>query len=957
MMWCVLCLMWSLPGWAMVHDAFHAVQYNLDVTYDAAARTIRGHVSMNAIWRGPQALTAVYFFLPPNTLSRRDPREPAVFSDLRYALGFDAARLTVHQVTDNTQQPLSFQLQDDHAVPVGRVPDQSVLRITLPQPYHSGEHLQITIAFTTRLPEVKNWGTYRGTVALDGLWYPMLVPFRQGKWLWGLREFVHADYTLTLTTDMHQQAVASVPWLKRTEHAGMQTLSGHAGPLYHLGLSSRAVWHSEDDLAHTPALRVLVPPGDASRAAHLLQTLRTVLAFYHEEFGLALPTSIFTLVVHERDQSWPFGAIADNLLFLSRDLVRVPSLARKLVEYHVTRGLAQQWWGLRTAYNLHTQRWIGEGLATYFALRWLDDQYGGGRNFLTWKGSVLPNFAYREQNVEVPYRRLAVDNNDQGMLTPLDETRDRLGLRFVREKKGALVYAMLHDLIGAAAFRDFLHGLAAGARGTLVTTQEVRQAAEAASGRKLEWFFQQWVRQRAQLDYAVGRVEFTAQTDASGRTVYVNRAEVRRLGEAVMPLTVRLLASDGGVHEVQVSGMARSETVVWEHTAPLRDVQIDPEARLPDVQRLNNVSHFPYSVRPLIDFPRLDRYLLYPFVSLENNFIDGYTPRLHFTAQYLDDQAVSVSLGYKETPEEVSVEGQFVRNRFPHRKMISGLVFTDRLSARTLSLETSLLLPESHQQQPIPANRFTLAYRISFLLRLEEFNGETVPEDFASSTGRFHSVVFGYQRDTRVPPVFGAPEGVLPESFALGYAVRLELELASELLGSTEPDFQQIRGEASAFVRLWNQTWSQLRLFGGWSAGTLPLQRQLTLSGIDTVRGYPYRLRFLGDRLLGGTLGLRLPLLRDIRLDTLGRFFGLRSVHLSPFVDGGWIWDDGESITDVSMRSSVGLRLILGMGFVSMLRFEVAIDVAHPVDERGREEDEGVEVWIRLQSTRRGGLH
>ncbi|MEE9147359.1 MAG: hypothetical protein V3U27_08195, partial [Candidatus Tectomicrobia bacterium] len=67
--------------------------------------------------------------------------------------------------------------------------------------------------------------------------------------------------------------------------------------------------------------------------------------------------------------------------------------------------------------------------------------------------------------------------------------------------------------------------------------------------------------------------------------------------------------------------------------------------------------------------------------------------------------------------------------------------------------------------------------------------------------------------------------------------------------------------------------------------------------------------------------------------------------------------DDGESITDVSMRSSVGLRLILGMGFVSMLRFEIAIDVAHPVDERGREEDEGVEVWIRFQSTSRGGLH
>jgi hypothetical protein len=74
----------------------------------------------------PQAWTSVCYHieaaLPPNTLSRQDPREPAAYAELRYAQGFDAARLTVHRVNDASGQSPPFQLQDDHAVSVGRVP-------------------------------------------------------------------------------------------------------------------------------------------------------------------------------------------------------------------------------------------------------------------------------------------------------------------------------------------------------------------------------------------------------------------------------------------------------------------------------------------------------------------------------------------------------------------------------------------------------------------------------------------------------------------------------------------------------------------------------------------------------------------------------------------------------------------------------------------------------------------
>jgi hypothetical protein len=87
--------------------------------------------------------------------------------------------------------------------------------------------------------------------------------------------------------------------------------------------------------------------------------------------------------------------------------------------------------------------------------------------------------------------------------------------------------------------------------------------------------------------------------------------------------------------------------------------------------------------------------------------------------------------------------------------------------------------------------------------------------------------------------------------------------------------------------------------------------------------------------------------LRDVRLEGPPRFFALRSIHAAPFVDGGWVWDRRQHLEDVSMRSRAGLRLIAGFGFGSLLRFEVIVDVAYPLDERGQQEDEGVQVWVR----------
>ena len=227
-----------------------------------------------------------------------------------------------------------------------------------------------------------------------------------------------------------------MPWTSSTQQHGWHTLTGSAGPLYHLGLSLSPQGHSAEDLTHTPPLHVVLPADDAPEASHLLQTMRRVLAFYGQQLALAPYAPLLTVVVHERDLSLPFfSAVADNMVFLARDLVRVPALLYKLPEFVLARGLAQQWWGLRTAYNLRTERWVGEGLATYIAVRWLESLYGRGRTFLAWEAAWLPNLSFWEQYIDIPYRQLVADRLDQRMMTPLDRPQTVKGYARSTKKK------------------------------------------------------------------------------------------------------------------------------------------------------------------------------------------------------------------------------------------------------------------------------------------------------------------------------------------------------------------------------------------------------------------------------------------------------------------------------------------------------------------------------------------
>ena len=116
---------------------------------------------------------------------------------------------------------------------------------------------------------------------------------------------------------------------------------------------------------------------------------------------------------------------------------------------------------------------------------------------------------------------------------------------------------------------------------------------EDVSGQDLGWFFEGWIYTTGLLDQAVTNVESDCrEADLSTQTqeACTTNVTIQNQGDLVMPLEVRLIFSDGS-EETQhwpVDIWRDNSTYIVTADRPVRHVQIDPLARLPDANRANN---------------------------------------------------------------------------------------------------------------------------------------------------------------------------------------------------------------------------------------------------------------------------------------------------------------------------------------------------------------------------------
>ena len=207
--------------------------------------------------------------------------------------------------------------------------------------------------------------------------------------------------------------------------------------------------------------------------------------------------------------------------------------------------VAHQWWGVSVRPKTYRDRWLGEGIAEFSALWYMQA---------------------KREDTKLYMRRL-VDMRDAIVGAP-EVASTWLGTRaydvrgrqsaYVTAiyKRGAWIMHMLRmylidlDELDDARFKAMMLDFAERYRGRRASTHDLARVVERHVGESMEWFFDQWVRGTATPDY---RYDWRVVPGKDGRPVLTLRVEQRGVPAGFrMPVPVRIDLEDGQVARTRV---------------------------------------------------------------------------------------------------------------------------------------------------------------------------------------------------------------------------------------------------------------------------------------------------------------------------------------------------------------------------------------------------------------------
>ncbi|MBI4538804.1 MAG: M1 family metallopeptidase [Gemmatimonadetes bacterium] len=589
------------------------VTYRIEARLEESAAALQGRARLRYTNASPDTLTDFYLHLYLNAF-----RAHSLWARRELELG--VRRFQDLGPDDHAYERLGTVTFDGVAVPprYPYAPDSTVAAFRLPRPLAPGEALVVNLDWRARLSTLPRRQGRRGRHYDFAHWFPKVAVYDRFGWqphplypqgeFYG--EFATFDVTLELADDQvvgatgvpvsgdpgwergaaarvagieHQRewygAGGGPPcveregrricgvWPARTlrpeeplgllreaRPSGTKRVRWYAEDVHDFGWSVDPAYVYEEGRFEDVVIRVLYRPGGEPEwgGGIAVQRTATALAWLDTIFG-----------------DYPYPQVT-NLHRLEGGGTEFPMLvmngsASQSVILHEVGHLYV--YGI-LANNEWRDAWLDEGF-TSFQSAWFFEEHGGGRGW--WLGSeatvLLMDLAGVSQPVSLPSEEYAEPAVYNGMVYT----------------KGALVLRMLRDLVGRDAFVRFLRIYYERFRLRHVDEDVFRRTAEEVLRLDLDWFFGQWLHGIGLLDYAMGDVSLSPGPEGGWSVGF----EVRRLGELVMPVPVRVWAGGEPVDTV-VPGRARSERVVVRTRERPQRIELDPDGRVLDWNALNN---------------------------------------------------------------------------------------------------------------------------------------------------------------------------------------------------------------------------------------------------------------------------------------------------------------------------------------------------------------------------------
>jgi hypothetical protein len=245
----------------------------------------------------------------------------------------------------------------------------------------------------------------------------------------------------------------------------------------------------------------------------------------------------------------------------------------------VTHEIGHMWYPMIVGSNERMHMWQDEGFNTFI------NYFSEARRYPE-KGDVKARVMHDREQV-AQYMEAGVD-------VALEMAPDRINPQVLGENayvKTAVGLALLRDeILGPAAFDDAFREYTRRWAFKHPTPTDFFKTMEDVSGKRLDWFFREWFLENPHFDQAID----TVATKQAGDTMFVGVRFANR-ARGVLPIHARFTFSDGSSQNFDYPAEVWSTNTTYyirEYAfvgKKLAKIELDPEKRLIDLERANNV--------------------------------------------------------------------------------------------------------------------------------------------------------------------------------------------------------------------------------------------------------------------------------------------------------------------------------------------------------------------------------
>ncbi len=279
--------------------------------------------------------------------------------------------------------------------------------------------------------------------------------------------------------------------------------------LLNLGWICAGKFSNQDDRSDDVPISVHMFEEDSSYSSGVLALVKEVLPFYSKRFA---PYRFPKLAVIEVDD-WFAGrnalAVASPSMIMVKKLAFTTDDKFNQFDAILAHEIAHQWWPMTVYVEDQDLALLSEGMCEYSALMFNESKGVIGR---------------RDSLGNHPLLRSLITKVISGRDAPLQKKAD-LRAQPTQYLKSSYVHNMLRRLVGDSTFQLIYQEYVRRYALQRVSMQNFQQLAEELSGKKLGWFFDQWVKGRG-----VPRLKLYNVKSVQAESKWRTRGRIRLLG-------------------------------------------------------------------------------------------------------------------------------------------------------------------------------------------------------------------------------------------------------------------------------------------------------------------------------------------------------------------------------------------------------------------------------------------